>query len=82
MAPFESADCIGKTLNPSGNNASNTLGVTLIRYADVILMKAEALIWTKGEGNPEAIELINQIRQRAGLPLNSHATKDQLKNET
>lgn len=81
MAPFESADCIGKTLNPSGNNASNTLGVTLIRYADIILMKAEALIWAKGEGNPEAIELINQIRQRAGLPLNSHATKAQLKHE-
>uniref|UniRef100_A0AB33IXG9 RagB/SusD family nutrient uptake outer membrane protein n=1 Tax=Prevotella sp. GTC17254 TaxID=3236794 RepID=A0AB33IXG9_9BACT len=81
MSPFEDADCIGKTLNPNGNNASNTLGTVLMRYADVLLMKAEALIWSKGEGNAEAKSLLNQIRQRAGLPANSGATKEQLKNE-
>ena len=81
MSPFEAADCIGKTLNPNGNNASNTLGTVLIRFADVLLMKAEALIWSKGEGNAEAKNLLNQIRQRAGLPANSGATKEQLKNE-
>jgi hypothetical protein len=35
----------------------------VFRYADVLLMLAEAL----GEG-PEAYELINQVRRRAGLP--------------
>ena len=81
MAPFEAADCIGKTLNPNGNNASNTLGTCLIRFADVLLMKAEALIWTQGEGNNEAKALLNQIRHRAGLSQNSSAAKAELKNQ-
>lgn len=81
MSPWEDADCIGKTVNTNGDNASNVLGVALIRYADVLLMKAEALIWSKGEGNAEAKTLLNRIRKRAGLPENSQATKAQLKNE-
>lgn len=63
------------------NNASNVLGTCLIRYADILLMKAEALIWKNGEGDSEAKSLLNQIRKRAGLPENSQATKVQLKNE-
>lgn len=59
----------------------NSLNCCLMRYADVMLMKAEALIWTKGEGNGEAKELLNDIRERAGLPRNSQATKAQLQNE-
>lgn len=59
----------------------NTLNVSLLRYADVVLMKAEALIWTKGEGNADAKNLLNDIRERAGLPRNSLATKAQLQNE-
>ncbi|MDE6570142.1 MAG: RagB/SusD family nutrient uptake outer membrane protein [Alistipes sp.] len=59
----------------------NTLNVSLMRYADVMLMKAEALIWTKGEGDAEAKQLIDDIRERAGLPRNSQATKAQLQNE-
>ncbi|MDL2222079.1 RagB/SusD family nutrient uptake outer membrane protein [Parabacteroides sp. OttesenSCG-928-N08] len=81
MSIFEPADCIGKTVNTSGNNHSNRLGTVVMRYADILLMKAEALIWTKGEGDAEAINLLNQIRKRAGLPENSKATKAQLKNE-
>lgn len=59
----------------------NTLNCCLMRYADVMLMKAEALIWSKGEGNTDAKELLNDIRERAGLPRNSQATKAQLQNE-
>ena len=59
----------------------NSLNVCLMRYADVMLMKAEALIWTQGGGNAEAKELLNDIRERAGLPRNSQATKAQLQNE-
>lgn len=59
----------------------NTLNVSLLRYADVMLMKAEALIWTKGEGDAEAKRLLNEIRDRAGLPQDSQATKAQLMNE-
>lgn len=59
----------------------NTLNVCLMRYADVMLMKAEALIWTRGEGDAEAKTLLDDIRERAGLPRDSKATKAQLQNE-
>jgi hypothetical protein len=81
MSPYEAADCIGKDVNSDGNFMSNTLATCIIRYADVLLMKAEALIWTRGEGDSEAKQILNRIRKRARLPENSGATKDQLKNE-
>ncbi len=68
-------------VSPLRDKLWNTLNVSLMRYADVMLMKAEALIWTKGEGNAEAKQLIDDIRERAGLPRNSQATKAQLQNE-
>ena len=46
------------------NNMSNDYAI--FRYADVLLMKAEAL-WRKGQ-NAEALILVNQIRNRAGVP--------------
>jgi len=68
-------------VTPLRDKLWNTLNVSLMRYADVMLMKAEALIWTEGEGNAEAKALLNAIRDRAGLPQNSQATKAQLQNE-
>ncbi|MBR1509096.1 MAG: RagB/SusD family nutrient uptake outer membrane protein [Bacteroidales bacterium] len=81
MWPWTEASWKGIEFASDGNYGSNTLGQCLMRYADVLLMKAEALIWTKGEGDSEAISLLNQIRKRAGLPQDSRATKAQLKNE-
>jgi hypothetical protein len=81
MSVFEDADCVGKYVNVSGNNQSNRLAVHIMRYADVLLMKAEALIWKNGEGDTDAKGLINQVRKRAGLPEDSNATKAQLKTE-
>lgn len=81
LSPWHDADCIGKEVCYDGDFASNTLGTCLIRFADVLLMKAESLIWRDGEGNSEAIALINQVRQRAGLPADSQGTKAQLQNE-
>lgn len=81
MSPWEAADCIGKTVNPNTDNSSNVLGTCLIRFADILLMKAEALIWTQGEGNGEAKNLLNRIRKRARLPENSPATKEELKTQ-
>jgi hypothetical protein len=45
-------------------NMSNDFAV--FRYADVLLMKAEAL-WQKDHSSAPAIALVNQIRARAGL---------------
>lgn len=81
MSPFAAANAIGTSVNTNGNNASTRLSISLIRFADVLLMRAEALIWSQGEGNGEAKTLLNRVRQRAGLPANSSATKAQLMNE-
>lgn len=81
MSPWEKANCKGTEVNSNGDNASNTLGTCLIRFADILLMKAEALIWQNGEGNAEAKILLNRIRKRARLPENSMATKAELKNQ-
>lgn len=81
MSPWEDADCVGTHVNSNGNNSSTDLGMCLIRFADVLLMKAEALIGLNGEGDAEASDLLNRIRRRARLPENSGATWEELKNE-
>nr|WP_129730356.1 RagB/SusD family nutrient uptake outer membrane protein [Parabacteroides goldsteinii] len=48
----------------SGNAHGNDF--PLIRYAEILLAKAEALLELKGI-NQESVDLINQIRNRAGL---------------
>lgn len=79
MSPWKGADCKGKEVNTNGNNASNTLGMSLIRFADVLLMKAEALIYKNGEGDATAKEYLGKIRQRAGLAATNTATWEELK---
>ncbi len=81
MDSWKDADALGKDVSALRDKLWNSLNISLLRYADVMLMKAEALIWTKGEGDAEAKELINDVRERAGLPRNSQATKAQLQNE-
>ena len=68
ISPWESRNSIGNTVNPNSNNSSNVLGMVLIRYADVLLMKAEALIWSQGEGNTEAKALLNTTRLPDACP--------------
>ncbi len=54
--------------------------MTILRYADVLLMKAEALI-EKNQEPDEAVKLINTIRQRAGMPANiTVKSQDELRN--
>ena len=81
MHPFRKKEDAGIYFSTNGNNQSTRMSIPLIRYADILLMRAETLIWTQGEGYPEAKNLINQVRQRAGLPQNTQATKAQLMNE-
>lgn len=61
------------TASTSGNN------IPLMRYADVVLMYAEAYnkVHTPVDGN-EAYTAVNSIRIRAGLPALSGLTQDQL----
>lgn len=48
----------------TGNSLDNDLVV--FRYADVLMMKAEAL-WRQNAGSGEALGLVNRIRERAGV---------------
>lgn len=77
MDPFKPADAIGKLVNPDGNNMTTRLSIPLIRFSEVLLWKAEALIWQGKNGD----EPLNQVRIRAGLAPVSNATKEDLKHE-
>ena len=66
-------------LNATSTN--NGGDVPLIRYADVLLIRAEALNELRGP-NVESIDLINQVRARAAVPalrLSDYATKEALR---
>lgn len=52
--------------NTIGNNSGND--VPLLRYADIVLARAEALNELSGMPPIECFTLINQIRARAGIP--------------
>lgn len=77
MDPYKSADAVGVTVNPSGDYPTTSLNIPLIRYSEVLLMKAEALIWSGRNGD----EPLNQVRRRAGLEAKQNATKADLMNE-
>jgi len=67
--------------NAIGNEHGNDMSE--IRYADILLSRAEALNELNGP-NQESIELINQIRSRAGLTqpsaLSDFGSKEELRN--
>lgn len=48
----------------SGNGVSSANNARILRYADILLLKAEAIIQSNGS-TAEAIGLINQVRTRA-----------------
>lgn len=77
MYEFREADPIGKTVNTNGDNPSTTYNVPLMRYAEVLLMKAEALIASGQNGDAP----LNLVRARAGLAAKTNATMDDLKHE-
>lgn len=52
----------------------------LLRYGDVLLMRAEAL-WRLNPGDAEAVELVRQVRERAGLEVIDPLTEDELYHE-
>lgn len=77
LDPFKSADAVGTTVNPNSDNGTTDLNIPLVRYSDVLLMKAEALIWQGQNGDA----YLNPVRTRAGLAPKTNATKADLKNE-
>ncbi|AWW00213.1 RagB/SusD family nutrient uptake outer membrane protein [Arcticibacterium luteifluviistationis] len=66
-------------INQSGNYPTTALNLSLIRYAEILLFKAEALI-QMGKSS-EAADPLNEVRARVGLSPISSPTMDDLKHE-
>jgi len=74
--------CFKYVPDPNGVSAAHGNDVPMIRYAEVLLNRAEALNEVNGP-NQESVNLLNQVRNRAGVPLynvSDFASKDQLRN--
>jgi len=67
---------VKKYQDPTGIGSSHNINIPLLRYADVLLIAAEAEARQNGP-TPVAYGYINQVRTRAGLPnLKSGLSKD------
>jgi hypothetical protein len=51
-----------------GATESSTLDFMLIRYAQILLIRAEALVESGNWQDPDVIQCLNAIRERAGMP--------------
>ncbi len=79
MEPFSYANPIPTHVNPNGDNGTTDLNVPLMRYAEVLLIKAEAAIAQSGAGAGDTE--LNLIRKRAGLAEKSGMSMSDLKRE-
>jgi tetratricopeptide (TPR) repeat protein len=79
MEPFSYANPIPLHVNPNGDNGTTDLNVPLMRFAEVLLIKAEAAIQLSGAGAGDAE--LNRIRTRAGLAVKTGMTIADLKRE-
>lgn len=73
--------CFKFVPDPEAVNHQHGNDVPSIRYAEVLLNRAEALNEINGP-NQESIDLLNQVRQRAGVPLyrvSDFVSKDELR---
>ncbi|WP_257668887.1 RagB/SusD family nutrient uptake outer membrane protein [Parapedobacter tibetensis] len=62
---------VRKYVDYTDNGVNNVSGVNpiVIRYADVLLMEAEALVEQGGYNEAEVYDLINQVRQRESVAM-------------
>ena len=67
----------GKFEYPIGIGAGASNDFPIYRFADVLLIRAEAL-WRMNNGSAEALALVNEIRDRAGVERLSTLTEDGL----
>ncbi len=79
MEPFSYADPVGRFLSPNGDHPTTALNVPLMRFAEILLIKAEAAIQQRGAGAGD--KQLNMIRQRAGLQARSGQSLSDLKNQ-
>lgn len=82
--PYSTGFLVTKWVDLEGEEPDRVKGdknLTIIRYADILLMRAEALI-EKNENLAEAVAILNDIRDRAGMPKNIVlASQDKLREQ-
>ncbi len=71
---------LGKFTFESGIGTSAQNDFPIFRFADILLMRAEAL-WRLNSASAESVELIRQVRERAGLSILSPLTENGLYEE-
>lgn len=77
MYEYSTEDALGKFINMNGDKPTTNYNVPLMRYAEILLMKAEAQIMLGQNGD----QALNQVRKRAGLAPKNGATMADLKHE-
>jgi starch-binding outer membrane protein, SusD/RagB family len=77
MEPFSYALPIKTYISPNGDHPTTALNPPLLRYAEVVLIKAEAELMQGKNADAE----INAVRTRAGLTAVTGATLAELKNQ-
>lgn len=80
-APLDDARSLKYTPDPNSNARWNGNDQPVIRYAEILLNRAEALNEINGP-NQESIDLINMVRSRAGVPvilLSDYPVKESLR---
>lgn len=77
MYEFQFENPVGVYINSNGDNPSTLYNVPILRYAEILLIKSEALIMQGENGDVP----LNAVRDRAGLTPIVGATIDDLKHE-
>jgi len=77
MDPFSFSNPVGTYVSPDGNFVATRLNPPLLRYAEVILIKAEAELMQGKNADAE----LNMIRNRAGLVSVANADMTELKKQ-
>ncbi|AUC85524.1 RagB/SusD family nutrient uptake outer membrane protein [Polaribacter sp. ALD11] len=77
MYEYQFENPIGTYINPNGDSPTTAYNIPILRYAEILLIKAEALIMLGKNGDAP----LNLVRNRAGLTPITNATMTDLKNE-
>lgn len=77
MDAYGYSNPVGSTINPNGNAPTTIADVPILRYAEILIMKAEALLMQSKNADQE----INAVRNRAGLDPLTNADMNDLKHE-
>ncbi len=68
-----------ESIQPSGSKDTKPKNIRIMRYAEILLMRAEAAAELGNEG--EALLNLNRVRNRAGLPNAATATQQEIWHE-